>query len=60
MMFSMFPVWGMQLELEDVLPWKEFSLRLPQFMLYRLPEALQILMDEPDRVGHTHYCERLA
>eukprot|EP00884_Botryococcus_braunii_P005480 jgi/Botrbrau1/14933/Bobra.0018s0037.1 len=38
------------MEYEDVLPWPEFSLRLPQYMLYRLPEALQTIIDTPGKV----------
>jgi hypothetical protein len=43
-------MWVVQLELEDVLPWPEFSLRLPQYMMYRLPEALMDIMMEPGKV----------
>eukprot|EP00884_Botryococcus_braunii_P014176 jgi/Botrbrau1/2275/Bobra.101_2s0098.1 len=41
---------GVQYPLEDVLPWGEFALRLPQYMLYRLPEALQLIMDDKARL----------
>jgi hypothetical protein len=37
---------GPQMEYEDVLPWHEFAVRLPQYMMYRLPEGLDILIND--------------
>lgn len=30
---------------EDVLPYKDFAIRLPQHMLYRLPHIVDMLLD---------------
>lgn len=40
-----------KLPLEDVLPWEDFALRLPQYMLYRLPEALELIAKDPVKVS---------
>lgn len=39
-----------QFPLEDVLPWDEFALRLPKYTLYRLPEAVEVIVNNPDKV----------
>ena len=39
-----------QMEYEDVLPYSEFSVRLPQHAIYRLPYVLQEIMDTPGKV----------
>ena len=38
------------MEYEDVLPYSEFSVRLPQHAIYRLPQVLQDIMDTPGKV----------
>ncbi len=40
----------LQMEYEDVLPYSEFSVRLPQHAIYRLPQVLQDIMDTPGKV----------
>ncbi|KAK9817385.1 hypothetical protein WJX74_003985 [Apatococcus lobatus] len=39
-----------QMEYEDVLPYSEFAVRLPQHATYRLPHILEQIMDTPDKV----------
>ena len=39
----------LQMEFEDVLPHAEFTVRLPQHYLYRLPQLLDQLLE-----NHTH------
>jgi len=41
----------MQMPYEDVLPYKEFALRISQHAIYMLPTLLEIVMAEPGRVG---------
>lgn len=38
------------MEYEDVLPYSEFAIRLPQHAIYRLPYVLQEIMDTPGKV----------
>lgn len=40
----------LQMEYEDVLPYSEFAIRLPQHAIYRLPAVLQEVMDTPGKV----------
>ncbi|KAK9817397.1 hypothetical protein WJX74_010418 [Apatococcus lobatus] len=44
-----------QMEYEDVLPYSEFSIRLPQHAIYRLPYVLQEIMDTPGKVQHMQH-----
>lgn len=41
------------MEYEDVLPYSEFAIRLPQHAIYRLPYVLQEIMDTPGKVQAT-------
>lgn len=43
--------WMGQMEYEDVLPWTEFAVRLPQYMMYRLPEGLEVVLTDAQRVA---------
>ena len=44
------PAW-MQFEFEEVLPYSEFAIRVPQHMIYLLPEILEELVkDEAQKV----------
>ena len=46
----------LQVEYEDMLPFHDFSLRLPQAMLYMLPEVLhQLVTDDYDKVCSTRW-----
>lgn len=40
----------MQMEFEDVLPYSEFALRVPEYATYRLPHMMQEIMDTPGKV----------
>ena len=40
----------MQMPFEDVLPYKDFALRLPQHMIYALPEVLQGVLEDQHQV----------
>ena len=37
---------GVQMEFEDVLPFHDFSFRVPQHMIYMLPQLLHKLVEE--------------
>ena len=52
---------GISVIYEDVLPWKDFSIRLPQHMIYRLPTILDALLtsqapEEPSQACPSQFC----
>lgn len=49
-------MWGalLQVEFEEVLPYKDFAVRVPSHMLYHLPTMLDNLMKEPGLVSTQH------
>ena len=56
---------GEQMEYEDILPFPDFSFRVPQHMIYMLPQLLtDLVTDEPDQVcillGHSVPCSRFC
>ena len=40
-----------QVEFEDVLPYQDFAVRLPQHYVYKLPEILEQLQNQTGRVS---------
>ena len=44
------PLADVQMEFEDVLPYSEFAIRIPQHAIYRLPHLLHEIMDTPGKV----------
>jgi hypothetical protein len=43
------------MEYEDILPWREFSIRIPQYMLYRIPEGLKVITEDAARVSRHQF-----
>lgn len=41
------------MEYEDILPFRDFAIRIPQNDIHRLPELLDDILQRPGRVGYT-------